>query len=82
MVYAGLHDTHHAGSRNWLREKGPAFVGGAKGIVMQRGRLGGYPAPAHIPNSGRWNWFYDGRPPAVIPGNGGNGVVPSEHAWW
>ena len=30
---------------NWPREKGPAFVGGAKEIVMQRGRLGGIPLP-------------------------------------
>jgi hypothetical protein len=43
---------------------------------MQRGRLGGYPAPAHIPNSGRWNWFHDGRPPAVIPGKGNGLAVP------
>ena len=32
---------------NWPREKGPAFVGGAKEIVMQRGRLGGIPVRAH-----------------------------------
>jgi hypothetical protein len=34
---------------NWPREKGPAFVGGAKEIVMQRGRLGGIPLPRTIP---------------------------------
>ena len=34
---------------NWLREKGPAFVGGAKEIVMQRGRLGGIPLPRTFP---------------------------------
>src|SRR6516162_10110585 len=60
---------------NWPREKGPAFVGGAKEIVMQRGRLGGIPLPRTNPNSGRWNWFHDGRPPAVIPGKGGNGLA-------
>jgi hypothetical protein len=42
-------DTHHAGSRNWFSEKGPAFVGGAKEIVMQRGRLGGIPLPRTFP---------------------------------
>src|SRR5262245_2881039 len=45
-------------------KKGPAFVSGAKGTVMQRGRLGGIPLPRTFPNSGRWNWFRDGRPPA------------------
>ena len=38
---------------NWPREKGPAFVGGAKEIVMQRGRLGGIPLPRPYPSSPR-----------------------------
>src|SRR5262245_41992477 len=28
---------------------------------------GWYPAPAHIPNSGRWNWFHDGLRLRVFP---------------
>src|SRR5262249_62282087 len=45
-------------------KRAPAFVGGAKGTVMQRGRLGGIRLPRTFPNSRRWNWFRDGRPPA------------------
>ena len=60
---------------NWPREKGPAFVGGAKEIVMQRGRLGGIPLPRTIPIRDGGIGFHDGRPPAVIPGKGGNGLA-------
>ena len=43
-----------------------------RGQVGHAARAAGwYPAPAHIPNSGPWNWFHDRRSPAVIPGKGG-----------
>src|SRR5262249_54268775 len=39
---------------------------------------GWYPAPAHIPNSGRWNWFHDDGSRAVIPGRAGTGLAVPE----
>jgi hypothetical protein len=45
--------------RDLLVKKGPALVGRGQGDSHAARAAGWYPAPAHIPNSGRWNWFHD-----------------------
>src|SRR5262245_2767935 len=49
-------------------KKAPLLLAGPGDSHAARA-AGWYPAPAHIPNSGRWNWFRDGRP--LLPGRAG-----------
>src|SRR5262245_38371202 len=60
----------------WLNKqltprKRPRFCWRGQGDSHAARAAGWYPAPAHIPNSGRWNWFHDAGSGAVIPGKAG-----------
>ena len=46
-------------SDSGLVKKGPRFGWRGQGDSHAARATGWYPAPARIPNSGRWNWFHD-----------------------